>query len=121
MPTSINRPGRSSMRERGSGTPANTARPNNQVVRAKNASDAVRRVGGRAWRLVIAGDLFDFMSVVVEPTREMPAKNADERRRGIGRTTKAGVIRMKAICEAHRALLADLVAFARVGHAIDII
>jgi UDP-2,3-diacylglucosamine pyrophosphatase LpxH len=82
---------------------------------------AVRRRAGRPWRLVIAGDLFDFMSVVVEPTREMPAKSADERRRGLGRGTKTGVIRMRKICEAHRPLLADMVAFARVGHTIDII
>src|SRR5438445_7874298 len=72
---------------------------------------AVRRVGGRPWRLVIAGDLFDFMSVVVEPTREMPARNADERKRGLGRGVKAGVVRMKMICDAHRPLLAELAAF----------
>jgi UDP-2,3-diacylglucosamine pyrophosphatase LpxH len=82
---------------------------------------AVRKLGGRPWRLVIAGDLFDFMSVVVEPTREMPAKSADERKRGLGRGNKAGVVRMKMICESHRALLADLVAFARVGHSVDIV
>src|SRR5262245_54103196 len=41
---------------------------------------AVRRVGGRPWRLVIAGDLFDFMSVVIAGTREHPAKTSDERR-----------------------------------------
>src|SRR5689334_15780193 len=76
---------------------------------------AVRRIGGRPWRLVIAGDLFDFMSVVVEPTREMPARNADERRRGLGRGMKTGVLRMRKICEAHRPLLADMVTFARVG------
>ena len=81
----------------------------------------VRRIGGRPWRLVIAGDLFDFMSVVVEPTREMPARNADERRRGLGRGFKTGVIRMRKICEAHRALLAEMVTFARVGHTIDIV
>ena len=30
----------------------------------------VRRRDGRTWRLVIAGDLFDFMSVVIPATRE---------------------------------------------------
>ena len=38
----------------------------------------VRRIDGRPWRLVIAGDLFDFMSVVVPGTRELPG--ADGRR-----------------------------------------
>src|SRR6185503_14319543 len=41
---------------------------------------AQRRLGGRPWRLVIAGDLFDFMSVCVPSTRELPARSHDERR-----------------------------------------
>ncbi|HSS01010.1 MAG TPA: hypothetical protein VLM79_28330, partial [Kofleriaceae bacterium] len=45
----------------------------------------VRRRDGRPWRLVIAGDLFDFMSVVISGTKERPAKTADERRFGLSR------------------------------------
>jgi UDP-2,3-diacylglucosamine pyrophosphatase LpxH len=82
---------------------------------------AARRMSGRPWRLVIAGDLFDFMSVVVPATREMPARNADERRLGLGRGVRAGVVRMHRICEAHRAVLVDLVAFARAGHTVDLV
>ncbi|HEX5063677.1 MAG TPA: hypothetical protein VFV99_30070 [Kofleriaceae bacterium] len=82
---------------------------------------AVRRLGGRPWRLVIAGDLFDFMSVVVPSTRELPARSADERRFGLDRGTRAGVYRMTAICENHRELLADMARFAAAGHFIDII
>ncbi|MBA3397261.1 MAG: hypothetical protein H0T89_31835 [Deltaproteobacteria bacterium] len=82
---------------------------------------AVRRRDGRPWRLVIAGDLFDFMSVMIPGTRERPMKTADERRFGLGRGIKPGVERMRLICEAHMALLADLVKFAAAGHRIDII
>ena len=82
---------------------------------------AVRRLNGRPWRLVIAGDLFDFMSVIVPPSRELPAKNADERHRGLGRGVKSGVIRMRELCVAHRELLVEMVGFARAGHSIDII
>ncbi len=82
---------------------------------------APRRHDGRPWRLVIAGDLFDFMSVHVTSTRERPAKTADERRFGLGRGIKPGVERMRMICEAHRALLADLAKFAAAGHTIEII
>jgi UDP-2,3-diacylglucosamine pyrophosphatase LpxH len=81
----------------------------------------VRRVGGRPWRLVIAGDLFDFMSVVVPATRDQPARNADERRLGLGRGTKAGVRRLAAICAAQQPVLVDLVRFAAAGHRIDLI
>jgi len=60
----------------------------------------VRRRDGRIWRLVIAGDLFDFMSVVISATRDRPAKSADERRFGLGRGVQPGVERMRRICEA---------------------
>ena len=82
---------------------------------------AVRRLGGRPWRLVIAGDLFDFMSVVIPGSPELPARTADERRLGLGRGTKAGVRRLDEICENQRPLLEDLVRFAAAGHAIDVI
>jgi len=81
----------------------------------------VRKIGGRSWRLVIAGDLFDFMSVVVPGSPALPAKSADERRLGVGRGAKAGVARLAAICAGHQALLAELAKFAAAGHAIDIV
>jgi len=80
-----------------------------------------RRLDSRPWRLVIAGDLFDFMSVVIPGSPERPAKTRDERTHGLGRSVKTGVLRMRAICEVHVPLLADLVKFAAAGHQIDII
>jgi len=81
----------------------------------------VRRRDGRPWRLVIAGDLFDFMSVVVPATKDRPAKTADERRFGLGRGIQPGVERMRLICDAHRPLLAELGRFAAAGHQIEIV
>ncbi|HEU4733353.1 MAG TPA: hypothetical protein VFT22_35920 [Kofleriaceae bacterium] len=81
----------------------------------------VRRRDGRPWRLVIAGDLFDFMSVVISATRERPARTADERRFGLGRGMQSGVERMRLICESHRAVLAELVRFAAAGHSVEIV
>jgi UDP-2,3-diacylglucosamine pyrophosphatase LpxH len=85
------------------------------------AHHASRRLGGRPWRLVIAGDLFDFMSVFVPGNPATPAKSADERRYGLSRTTDAGVFRLQRICENHRSLLAAMVKFTAAGHSIDII
>src|SRR5689334_2980843 len=82
---------------------------------------AVRRRDGRPWRLVIAGDLFDFMSVVISGTKDRPAKSADERRFGLSRGIQPGVERMRQIGEAHRGLLGELARFAAAGHAVDII
>ena len=85
------------------------------------AYQAVRRLGGRTWRLVIAGDLFDFMSVVIPGTIELPATTADERRLGLGRSIAAGVPRMAAICEVQRPVLDALVAFVTAGHEVEIV
>lgn len=80
-----------------------------------------RRLSGRPWRLVIAGDLFDFMSVVVPGTSAIPAKTHDERHFGVGRCGRSGVVRLQRMCENQRPLLADLVRFAAAGHSIDVI
>lgn len=85
------------------------------------AHHAPRRHDGRPWRLVIAGDLFDFMSIYVASTRDRPAKTADERRFGLSRSVKTGPERMRMICEAHRPLLVELARFSAMGHSIDII
>jgi UDP-2,3-diacylglucosamine pyrophosphatase LpxH len=82
---------------------------------------AARRLAGRPWRLVIAGDLFDFMSVVVPGSPELPARTHDERRFGLDRGARSGVLRMRRICENHRDLLAEMVRFAAAGHYLDII
>lgn len=82
---------------------------------------AVRRLGGRPWRLVVAGDLFDFMSVVIPGTPEFPARSADERRHGLGRGRRAGIARVNVILEHHKPLLQALAGFAAAGHQIDII
>ncbi len=82
---------------------------------------AVRRRDGRPWRLVIAGDLFDFMSVAVPRLPDRPPKTADERRFGLGRGALTGVERLRRICERQRTVLAELGRFAAAGHQVDII
>ena len=82
---------------------------------------AVRRRDGRPWRLVIAGDLFDFMSIVIPASAALPARSADERRHGLGRGYRAGVVRLQEICARHQPLLADMVAFAAKGNTIEIV
>ncbi len=83
---------------------------------------AARRLDGKPWRLVIAGDLFDFMSVMI-PARANPGERLSRDRRELGepRTTAFGVDRLARIAIAHRELLADLVKFAAAGHAVDLV
>lgn len=85
------------------------------------AYHTARRRNGRPWRLIVDGDFFDFMSVIIPPTPERPPKTADERRFGLGRGARGGPERMRRICEAHRPLLAALGRFAAAGHSVEII
>ena len=72
---------------------------------------AARRVDGRPWRLVIAGDLFDFMSVVDPERARAAAKTADERRLGLGARRRTRASRgMRRSARRIAPLLADLVA-----------
>ncbi|HEY0193587.1 MAG TPA: hypothetical protein VGC42_20865 [Kofleriaceae bacterium] len=81
----------------------------------------VRRRDGRSWRLVIAGDLFDFMSVIIPEVPGRRARTADERAYGLGRGRQPGVARMRRLCEAHAPVLAELGRFAAAGHTVEII
>jgi UDP-2,3-diacylglucosamine pyrophosphatase LpxH len=85
------------------------------------AYHTARRSGGRPWRLVINGDCFDFMSVMIAAAAERPPKTADERRFGLGRSVRAGVLRMRRIGESHRPVLAALGRFAAAGHSVEIV
>lgn len=79
-----------------------------------------RRLDGRPWRLVVAGDLFDFMAVRVGPVPGRTA-GADERRYGPRRSAALGAARMAQIGTAHREVLAALMRFASAGHEVDLL
>ncbi len=80
-----------------------------------------RRLDGKPWQLVVAGDLFDFMSVTLSGIRELPARNRDERWAGRTRSTQSGALRMREIAAAHRDVLTAMVRFAAAGNEIDLI
>ena len=71
------------------------------------------RLDGRPWRLVINGDLFDFMSVDRGPI----APGADR----LARTPAQAVVQLRAIALHHRAVLGQLASFVAAGHRVDII
>ena len=78
-------------RRRSAGTRSSSAR---RAFREFLRYHTVRRRDGRPWRLVIAGDLFDFMSVVVPEHPDRPrADRATSARFGLGRGVAAGVER----------------------------
>ena len=80
-----------------------------------------RRENGRPWRLVIAGDLFDFMSVIVPAAAAEARSNHDVRLWGASRAGDAAVERMALVAQRHRPVLAQLLAFADAGHVVDVV
>jgi UDP-2,3-diacylglucosamine pyrophosphatase LpxH len=80
-----------------------------------------RRMDGRPWRLVVAGDLFDFMAITLSAHGELPARTTDERRAGRSRSAISGPARLRLICAAHQPVLQAMVRFAAAGNQIDLL
>jgi UDP-2,3-diacylglucosamine pyrophosphatase LpxH len=79
------------------------------------------RVDGRPWRLVIDGDMFDFMSIYVGVTEGVALRSPEEQRHGAGRREDAAIARMQILVGRYRTLLAQMMRFAGAGNRIDII
>jgi UDP-2,3-diacylglucosamine pyrophosphatase LpxH len=79
------------------------------------------RVGGRPWRLVIDGDLFDFMSVSVGAADGVSTRDDEERLLGAARRPDAAAVRMRVLVTRYRAVLAQLMRFCAAGHRVDVI
>jgi hypothetical protein len=82
-----------------------------------------RRVDGRPWRLVINGDMVDFMSICVFPD-QVPggaACSADEREHGLERRKDAACAKVAAVIEHHPEFFVALARFIAAGNAVEII
>jgi UDP-2,3-diacylglucosamine pyrophosphatase LpxH len=81
---------------------------------------AERRVGGRPWKLVIAGDFMDFtgMSVMPEqPTSEITtAPTSEELAHGLGGAADHASAKLRLVMQHHALVMNALSAFLRAGH-----
>lgn len=84
-----------------------------------------RREGGRPWRLVINGDLCDFLAISVFPgdpgLGDSASATAIERIYGVGRTPGAARQKMRAIVDRHPALFRALARFLARDNRVDIV
>jgi UDP-2,3-diacylglucosamine pyrophosphatase LpxH len=88
-----------------------------------------RRVDGLPWRLVINGDLLDFMSVHVSPSDPRLAGVSelgglgrhDRLLHGAGRVPAASAIRVDLIAAAHPIFFRALARFLSAGHRVDLV
>jgi UDP-2,3-diacylglucosamine pyrophosphatase LpxH len=88
-----------------------------------------RRDGGRPWRLVINGDMIDFLSICVRPgdpdyPSDSPAakrSDRDEREFGLHRSPEVAAIGVRRVAERHREVFRSLARFVARGHRLDIV
>jgi UDP-2,3-diacylglucosamine pyrophosphatase LpxH len=74
--------------------------------------------GGRPWRLVIAGDLIDFVGMSVSPpvASLRPAPNADDFALGLGAAEAHTIYKLRCVARRHRAVFASLARFVGAGN-----
>lgn len=77
-----------------------------------------RADAGRPWKLVIAGDLVDFIGMSIAPSDD---DNEEEHAHGLGSTEKHAALKMRAVAERHRAVFKAFAEFVRAGHSLILI
>lgn len=85
---------------------------------------ARRREDGRPWRLVINGDMVDFLAVCVfpgHPAFEEASSTLEEREFGFPRTPPVAEVKLDAIIDRHIEVFRALARFASRGNRIEII
>jgi UDP-2,3-diacylglucosamine pyrophosphatase LpxH len=85
---------------------------------------ASRPEGGRPWKLIIAGDLVDFVGMSISPgpedTLSRPLSD-DERLHGLASTVDRTVLKMRAVARRHDLVFRRLAAFVAAGHSVVLV
>ena len=84
-----------------------------------------RRADGRPWRLVINGDMVDFLTICVFPDKHAVLRDIehshDEREHGLRRREDAAGIKLDAVVDRHPDFFRALARFLAVGNAVEVI
>lgn len=82
-----------------------------------------RRIGGAPWRLVIAGDLVDFVGMSVSPAscQLSTELNDEERRHGLGSSVDHTLAKLRRVAEHHHQVFAALARFVAAGNTLVIV
>ncbi len=81
---------------------------------------AQRREAGRPWRLVINGDMIDFMAVIIAPEPGEKA-SSDEKRFGLSRRPQVAVRQITRVAERHAEFFRALARFMGRGNCVEVI
>lgn len=101
-----------------------------RVVRLERELEAflthytTHRLGGRPWRLVVNGDMVDFLGVCLLPTKDDlhdASTTPVELEWGLGSHPRAARAKMEKVLERHAGVFRALAGFVAAGHAVDIV
>lgn len=102
-------------------TPPRTREVDDDLVRLLDHYRCAPPPRGR-WRLVIAGDLIDFIGMALPPDGPLRTEpTPEERLHGLGSAADHAALKMRAVAERHRDVFATLARFVAAGHALTII
>jgi UDP-2,3-diacylglucosamine pyrophosphatase LpxH len=79
---------------------------------------------GRRWRLVIAGDLVDFVGMSIAPLDDAALEtplDAEERAHGLGSARDRAFLKMRAVARRHDLVFRALTAFVADGHSLVLV
>ncbi len=84
-----------------------------------------RRADGLPWKLIINGDMVDFLGICILPEKDsssLPAApDSDDREYGLGRRRDAACVKVGVVVDPHRSFFRALVRFIAAGNTVEII
>ncbi len=96
------------------------------VVKLERALEAFlehhtwNRQDGRPWRLIVNGDMVDFLSVCLLPT-DGDGSDDDERQFGVGTHALAAVRKIESVAKRHASIFQRLSAWIAAGHELHVV
>jgi len=87
---------------------------------------ARRRIDGRPWRLIVNGDMVDFLAVCVLPGDrgldiDPDEITADEHVYGVGRRPRAAAAKLEAVLERHEEVFRAMAQFLAAGNCMEVV
>jgi UDP-2,3-diacylglucosamine pyrophosphatase LpxH len=83
---------------------------------------AERRVEGRPWKLIIAGDFIDFTGMCVSPADEITtAPTSEELEHGLGGAADHALAKLRLVMRQHELVMQALARFLRAGHRLVVV
>lgn len=79
------------------------------------------RFDGKPWRLVVNGDMIDFLSVYLAPGEELAGRTPEEHVFGLGRRPRVAIAKLEHVFDRHRNVFRAMASFLAAGNRVELI